>query len=101
MKTTHVEMKKRFLQRNDFYKQLENMFIVCLSLFCQLSTQSKMKIIKLCSRCVTVSSSSIHDYNSSGMWDVGRQNNTNTVKFNGNFSGNFRISLKYIVVRIH
>lgn len=49
---------------------INNMFIVCLSLFCQLSTQSKMKIIKLYSRCVNASSS-IHNYNSSFMWDVG------------------------------
>lgn len=34
------------------------MFIVCLALFCQFSTQSKMKIIKLCSRCLNVRSPS-------------------------------------------
>lgn len=56
------------------------MFIVCLSLFCQLSTQSKTKIIKLCSlRCVNVSSST-HDYNSGVIWDVGLQNNLNSME---------------------
>lgn len=54
MKYAHVEMKKRFLD-NDFYKQLE----ICLSLFCQMSTQSKTKIIKLYS---------IHDYVVRYMW---------------------------------